>query len=304
MSKLKQLYVGHGSLVFYDNLVTDPDKRQAIFMSIIDRAKEVKETKKELKRKNNVYSKNTRQYFSTEGSKYDFIEKKQPKSDFTHLVAYKKDFIDYTNENGSEDIHMILYLYIQKGDKLDKILFDKLYKYSSVPLIEDWSEYLLKYFLQNHYLNQMNVDSIYDENNFAVYKLDIKNSDILSIVQSAIRKHEISINGCTENSSLMEMTDGLDSYLNIFGETLAERIQNSFTPKFIPGKDEYSEWTNNYDDNCFYNGIELFDAQKACIQASVNNLKTNNVTLLIAEMGSGSLMFHRNVSRETIAVLG
>jgi superfamily II DNA or RNA helicase len=107
------------------------------------------------------------------------------------------------------------------------------------------------------------------------------------LVQEGIREHNISINDSHENSELMSFIDGLDSYLNVFGDTLAHRIQQSFSPKFIPGTNNYDEYVNNYDDSCYYNGIELYNAQKATIQAAVNNLKVNNVTFVIGEMGCG-----------------
>ena len=86
---------------------------------------------------------------------------------------------------------------------------------------------------------------------------------------------------------MMEITEGLDSYLNLFGDILASKIQQSFIPKFIPGEDDFSEYVNNYDDSCFHNDIELYKAQKNAIQACVNNLQKSNVAFVIAEMGTG-----------------
>ena len=107
-------------------------------------------------------------------------------------------------------------------------------------------------------------------------------------VAKALKK-EAKVTDITYPQDLMDSVNGLDSYLNIFGEILAERIQQSFTPKFDPNKDEYDTWVNYYDDSCYHAGIELYNAQKACIQSSVNNLKVNKATFVIAEMSANHL---------------
>ena len=99
--------------------------------------------------------------------------------------------------------------------------------------------------------------------------------------------NKVNINGTTEKSDIIDCVDGLDSYLNIFGDTLAERIQNSFVPKYNPESNEFDQYVNNYDDSCYHHGIELYKAQKATIQAAVENLKVNDVTFVIGEMGCG-----------------
>ena len=73
-----------------------------------------------------------------------------------------------------------------------------------------------------------------------------------------------------------------------FGDILAQKIQQNFVPKFIPGEQEYSETVNDYDDSCYEAGLELFDAQKSVIQACVNNFKKSDITFIIGECGSGS----------------
>ena len=108
------------------------------------------------------------------------------------------------------------------------------------------------------------------------------------IIQRGLRLKTINIKGNNEPSPILAEIRGLNDYLNSFGEILAEKIQTAFKPKFVPGEDEYDTFTN-YVDDFMYNeaNIELFEAQKSVIQAVVNDLKTNDATFMIAEMGSG-----------------
>lgn len=290
VKKLEQLYVGNAMFVYYDICVIDPDSKRINFLSLIDKEKYIDDTKKQLKHNNNIFLRSDRRYYSYDFANMDFIKKRQAKSDFAHLVAYVKDNVDNININGVDDQRITCYLYLKKGDFLNEKLYDKIYKYTSVPIIPEWMDYLKTKLINKKFLNPLEVKSIYEDTPFTALKLEVTKNALIDIIQTGLRNKEITINGCTENSNLMELTDGLDSYLNIFADTLAERIQNSFHPKFIPGQDEYSEYVNNYDDSCFYNGLELYNAQKAGIQSCVNNLNVNRTALVIAEMGSGSLV--------------
>lgn len=301
---LKQLYVGNAMFVYYDICVYDYDDKKCAFLSLIDRDKYINDTQKQLKRSNNIYLRSISKYFSYDYSNMDFIKKKQPKSDFTHMIAFTKDTIDNITLNNEKDERIVSYVYVKDNENLNDKLYDKIYKNTSIPVLPEWMEYIKSNLLNNNYLKKLEIETIYNDYPFKAFKLNITKNTLKDIVQDGLRNKEISINGCTENSNLMELTDGLDSYLNLFADTLAERIQNSFHPKFIPGKDEYSEYVNNYDDSCFYNGIELYDAQKAGIQSCVNQLNVGKTALVIAEMGSGSYNVSQMFHVKHFAVLG
>lgn len=294
MSKLKRMSIGNNPMVYYDTVVYDYNNR-ICFLSIIDKHDDLKKLKKELRKKNNIYLVEDRRYVASDGENNDYLMKKQAKSDFAQLIVYKKD-----NNEDKDNKTISIYLYKKDTEELKNLLYDKLYKYSSIPILEEWGEYLCEKLTKAGFLYQLDISTIYDIAPFEPYRLIIQENALLQIIQNGLRNKEISINNCSKTSDLMDSVNGLDSYLNIFGEILAGKIQQSFTPKFDPNKDEYDTWVNYYDDSCYHAGIELYNAQKACIQSSVNNLKVNKATFVIAEMGSGSY----NVSRETFAVLG
>lgn len=281
--KLKRLMIGKNGYIHYDTVVTDEYGGQLVFASIVDNDKELKNTQYEVNKKNSIYLESARRYVSTDG-KYDIEKKKGTSSDFGHLVVNKRDSIEELADNNEL---LKAYIYIRDLSELEAKLYDKLYDNTSIPLVEEWMSYMKEELMKNKYLRQLNIDTIYKERPFEVFRLQVSKTQLLNIVQSGIREHNINVNNTTENSELMGFTDGLDSYLNVFGDTLAQRIQESFTPKFDPAMNNYDEFVNNYDDSCFHNGIELYNAQKATIQAAVNNLKVNNVTFVIGEMGCG-----------------
>ena len=281
--KLPKLTVGKLRSVFYDIIVADQNSGQLVFASIIDSDTMLKPYQFEINKKNSVYVEGLRRYYTTDGNKYDVDKKKQPNSDFAHMIVNKQDSVEELNENSL----LTAYIYVRPEEDLGLKVYDKLYANTSIPLLEEWMPYLTNELTGHNYLRKLVVDSIHEKHPFEAYMLRISTVQLLGLVQSGIRENRININNSHEVSELMTYIDGLDSYLNIFGETLAERIQASFNPKFDPSKDEYTEWVNNYDDSCFHNGIELYQAQKAVIQASVNNLNKNNVTFVIGEMGCG-----------------
>lgn len=290
--KFKRLNIGKNGYVYYDTIAIDVYSGAIAFASIIDSAKELKKVQYEINRTNTIYIEETRNYVTTAGSKYDIEVKRPSKSDFGHLVASKKDKVEEIS-NGNE--LLTCYIYAKNTsientvshELLQEKVYDKLYANTSIPLLSEWMPYLCRKFFELNYLRSMSVYSIHDIKPFFAYRLQLSKVQLLDIVQQGLRNKHININNTEECSPLMECTDGLDSYLNIFGDTLAHRIQESFEPKFDPQEHEYTEWVDYYDDSCYHNGINLYNAQKATVQAAVNNLDKNKVTFVIGEMGCG-----------------
>lgn len=283
--KLNKINLDKLPYVYYDTLVIDDNSNQLVFISLIDNAKALKKYKHELNRKNTLLVSEASCYVSTSRNCFNIFSRKMPKSDFSHLVASRKDLCERTNKEGNE--LLTSYIYVDNDNLFEDKLYDKLYKHTSIPILKEWISYIRTQCSARGYLKELSVYTAKEEKPFRVYRLRISTEQLLEVVQNGIRGNEISINDVHESSDLMKYTEGLDAYLNIFGDTLANKIQESFVPKFIPDEDEYTTEVNNYDDSCFHNGIELYPAQKNAIQACVNNLKKSNVALLIAEMGTG-----------------
>lgn len=283
--KLNKINLDKLPYVYYDTLVIDDNSNQLVFVSLIDNSKVLKKYKHELNKRNNFLVSEASCYVTTERNSFNIHSKKMPKSDFSHLIANRKDACERTNKEGNE--LLTSYIYVNDDNLFEDKIYDKLYKNTSIPILKEWITYIRTQSTARGYLRELSVYTAKDVKPFRVYRLRISTEQLLEIVQNGIKDHDISINNVHESSDLMKYTDGLDAYLNIFGDTLAKKIQESFVPKFIPDEDEYTQEVNNYDDSCFHNGIELYPAQKNAIQACVNNLKKSNVALLIAEMGTG-----------------
>lgn len=282
--KLKRLTVAKSSYIYYDIAVIDEYSGQLVFASLVDTDKDLKKISYEINKVCSVYIEDTRRYCTTGGAKYFCDKRKQAKSDFAHLIVSKKDSVEPLSDDNEL---LTCYTYVKDNEDLNSKIYDKLYQYTSIPLLEEWMEFIRIQMIEYKYLRSMNVMSVYDREPFSCYRIQISKRQLLSIVQQGLQDGLITINNTRQPSDIMECIEGLDSYLNIFGDTLAQRIQESFVPKFDPSKDEYTEYVNNYDDSCYHNGIELYQAQKSVIQAAVNNLNVNKSTFVISEMGTG-----------------
>ena len=217
---------------------------------------------------------------------YNCEMKKDTTSDYAHGVFYAKDKIEYL-EDGSENIH--IFIYSKTDEELENKLYDKIAKYSSIPVLKEWKSYLLEKLQSNSKVRKMYKFTTTECTDMTrCHRAIFNKRDIKEIVQEGLKTKAINIAGNNNPSPILQNITGLNDYLNCFGEILAEKIQTSFKPKFIPGEDEYDTYTNFVDDFMYHEAdIELFEAQKSIVQSVVNNLKVNDSTFVIAEMGSG-----------------
>lgn len=213
-------------------------------------------------------------------------EMKKDDNDLMHLIAYKKDSVDHGNNNISDE-RITVYIHAKNRSELEEIAFNKMYASLSVPMLKEWAPALITEFENSYILRKLRTYCHSDVPPFDSYTISISKVQLMRIISKLIKEDIISIGGPKDISDQMNNMQGLDSYLNSYGSTLARKIQENFAPKFTPGQDKYTEPVNNFDDYCHHNGIDLFEAQKASIQASVNNFKNNDVTFVVGEMGSG-----------------
>ena len=281
----KRLSIGNYPSLLADTIVMDRVTGELVFASVLGYSTAVQTCLKELKTPNlHCYVPGQGNY-RTSRNGYIVESKRDSGSDYIHGVFYIRDKVNY-KEDGSEEID--IYIYSNNEEELTNKLFAKIYKYSSVPVLEEWKSYLLDKLRDNHKLRQLNVVGPESNAPFYVHRAYFNKNDIKNIVKAGLQAQEIQIMGSNRRSPVLETISGLNDYLANFGETLAEKIQSSFKPKFVPGEDSYDEYTNFVDDFMYHEAdIELFEAQKSIIQATVNNLKVNDATFVIAEMGSG-----------------
>lgn len=276
-----------------DTAVVDQNTNRLVFFSVIGYPAAMKSNLSKIKEETKPYA-----YMREVGSLsmirngYDIEQKRQNNGDYLHAVGHLRDKFTEDN-NGMETLMAYIYYSNDENaveDRNQKI-YDKLYKNFSVPMIPEWKDYIIAQLESSRKIYNLRIVTGHESRKFNACGLYVNNRELSNIITSGLMNKEISVKGSNEPSMLMDSIGGLNDYLNVFGETLAAKIQNSFRPKFIPGVDNYSESTNDYDDSIFSTGIEMYEAQKSLVQASVNNLNREDTTFVISEMGTGkSLM--------------
>lgn len=281
--KFDKIQIDNGAYMHYDAVVIDRSAQEFVFGSIVASDVALKNIMKVVKKKVNCYVEH-KCHAVIQG---DFIveKEKQTNGDFAHLVMMKKDVVEKISDNEMYTFYIIS----RDNEELESVLYDKLYDNTSIPIMRDWMKYIFQHFSINHNIREMTVYHRYEDGTepFRAHKVCFTKSGLLDAVQTGLRSGNINIDNQRESSTIMNETNGLDMYLNVFGDILADKIQRAFVPKYDPKRDEYSEYVNNYDDSCHYAGIELFEAQKAVIQSAVNNLDKNKTTIVVGEMGCG-----------------
>ena len=218
---------------------------------------------------------------------YTMETRKNENSDLVHANIYIKDY-HKMGTNNSEEFTIYMYTYENdpfKQDKYIELLYDKLYKYSSVPMIPEWIDYIYSTMINDRLIREMNSIRLENVDGIEVYKYVGNQESLKIIIQDGLKTGAINIAGNNEPSVLLEDIGGLNDYLSIFGSMLAEKIQNKFAPKFTPGTDTYSQYLYNIDDYMHHKGIELYEAQMAVIESTARNWNINKHSIIVGEMG-------------------
>lgn len=262
---------------------------------------------KEINKKNASVSFNMRYYGNLDNRKYEIITSHVPNSDYVNIIAFIKDSIEkeagtkkevitgfiFRQPKENEDLNLNNFSeQLEKETLPDDFIdsfYNKLYKLAPIPVIKEWSYYILKemysrkrFFMLETYCSDTSM-------NFQAYCFKCDVNYLKEIISIGLKNRNIYISRHKNNvSKTMEEMAGLDAYLNNFKDVLAKRIQNSFIPRFIPGEDEYSPILNDLTDYGSYMGrLELYEAQKSVVQSVSNALDKKKVSYIIGETGVG-----------------
>lgn len=283
MALMRFNFSGVSSILCDTCVIDSQNNKTLIFASFVGYNAAIKTYSKMFKKQSFIYAQGSGN-LQLLNNLYDINTYHTSENDFSHLIVSTKDsFINNTDQ-------FISYLFINNNTTKENVLYDKLYKMISIPLLKEWMPYLWNELEDNEFIQPLNIATVKTEIPFEVYKLSVTENEILTFIQEALREKNLSINNSNEVSMVMNNINGLNDYLNTFGEYLANKIKNSFTPKFIPDEQEYDVQVNDFDDYCHYANIDLYKAQKVTIQAMVNHLKYENVGFVIGEMGTGNEM--------------
>ena len=223
--------------------------------------------------------------YKRKGARYTIESSKNSNSDIVNAVICLKDY--YKVQNHGEEWTM--YFYLDKEEDTDsrikELLLDKLVKYSSVPVLPEWIDYLYVSmeddFVQCYHLCLEGTQEVY------CCRLHGNQDYVKRLITEGLSNGSININGSNEPSVMLDESSGLNDYLSLFGSMLANKIQQKFKPKFVPGEDSYSNYLLTIDDYIHCKGVELYTAQMAVIQANANNFNVNKHGFIVGEMGSG-----------------
>ena len=225
-------------------------------------------------------------------AQYTMDTRKNENSDLVHANIYIKDY--HKIDLNSEEFTVYMFVYENDPFKVDKVkdlLYDKLYKYSSVPMIPEWKDHVYNELNEGRYIRTARTLLLEGIREVEVFKYVGNQEQLKQIISRGLSEGIINIAGSNEPSALLEDIHGLNDYLSIFGSLLADKIQSKFRPKFIPGTDNYTRYLNNIDDYIHHKGIELYEAQLAVIQSTVNNFNINKHSIIVGEMGCGSEVY-------------
>lgn len=247
-------------------------------------------------------------YFNTgRGKEYETFVTRLTGSDYAHIIAYKKDSIIKNERTQEETINGFIFwnsetkinlkqndiLEYSQNNALPKELidgfYDKIYKMSPLPVIKEWSNYLIGKLASNGQISQLIVVSTDEDCKFTAFTFSARVSQLRDYISEGLQSGEIVISqDHNEVSETMREIAGLDAYLNEFRDTLAARIQDSFVPRFIPGEDEYSQTLKDIAEYGSYMGkLSLYETQKSVVQAAANALRHKKAAFIIGEAGVG-----------------
>ena len=221
---------------------------------------------------------------------YEIIEKPVKEAKCIHFVLKKKDDL-----NVQKGRHVFYFFYKKssfKEEKLKDDLFYKIDKHTSIPIMKEWIGFIYNALLDDGCIETENSYSAYgEENTVFCIKVLVSESMICNCLSLGLENKTININGSNEHSESLDDVSGLDTYLNRFNKELTNKIQENFSAKFTPGIDKYDKYVDYIDDFVSQkDGVEMYEAQKATIQAAVNNMKVNKTTNIIGECGSGKTL--------------
>ena len=225
---------------------------------------------------------------------YYVYKYKDEKTDLVHeIFLYNNKQAAYNYRNS---YHIFWYNHSGTDEESKQNFFNELARNVDIPILESWKDYLWEFPHGNTWTN-----TYYDRDVSARRLLTVRNArfskqELIEYISKGLADSKIKIdeNNNTVTDKINSVT-GLDSYLNNYSEILADKIQNSYVPCFTPGKDVYNKRLKDFDDSCYFGGMDLFYAQKCTMQATINTLKTKKSAFIIGEQGSGKTIMSLGV---------
>ena len=287
-----------------------------VYASVLSSMTNIKMLARQLNRKARQIRVGGNDYTTTRNA-YKIFTAKIPGTDYGHAVFFRKDMAAENESSTRTDIDMFLFLRRPAGAdrdpyidlrvdnypaELEDLLFAKLkgdghfHGLASFGIISEWMPYLMRQLIDSYSITpcyMLKLDDSRDPKNqeLFVYNINVSDQTMLQWIQAGLLNKEIQINGTNTISEKLSEVEGLNEYLNAFGDILANRVQERFTPRFVPGRDPYSENLKLFDDYAQYHaGINIYPAQNNVIQAVANCLSDQKFAFIAAQMGAGKTL--------------
>lgn len=209
------------------------------------------------------------------------------------IIALDDDKCDAKDEGKEEDEtqnksaqKQKKYIFCKTDDR--KSLFDEIDIKVSVPLIPEFTDYIIDELLSHNLLVKLEV--LTTGNGFDAYMLMTRHDeqDVIDIVNHGLKTGKITIPNCTSPVDAFKDITTVSKYLNEYGTTVADRIKNSFTPVYDPTQEDICTKLKEIN-ACLksHTGYELYPAQLAVAESVKRRLDEAKVAMIIAECGSG-----------------
>ena len=188
-----------------------------------------------------------------------------------------------------------------KADAIPAEVIDKTYQdiieNTSIPMLEDWKVYISHELARHYAYEKVYINRQCSEHNLNYEFQDIRVlcasvEGITAFISKGLREGAISIDGCNSVSEKFLETSGLDSYLENFGQILANRVSEKFSPLFDPSKEQISSKVKSLSSIiATHSTILPYEAQENTIEAAVRSMNINKHTNISGEMGVGRFFF-------------
>lgn len=175
-------------------------------------------------------------------------------------------------------------LLVLDGQKSSTVLAEKLRNTPfGIPIPVEWVDVIFEHFKNSNLISLM--EGYYDQNQFDCIQLyecnfdmDIVKREIPFLVKSG--KISVSENGSTGGGEALKEIESLTEYLNIYKDTMIEKILDNNIPLHTPLEDELFDHVHSFE-------RDLFPTQKEVVTASVKALQVQKGLFLQGEMSTG-----------------
>lgn len=240
--------------------------------------------------------------------RYHFDYSASNSAGLSHIVFYRKaiannDYVNMPLFLEQEDAVIAATHANEVPTEVIDMVYQHIAKHSTIPVIEDWKGYIVRELVSSYCFRRCYIGTARDISEMdygfkSAYYFSARSSTIIDIIKRGLANRAISIDGCNEKSYQLDHVTGFNSYIEAFGQNLAQKITDTFTPLFNPASEEISENVEDFSDIVStHTDVLMFETQKNAVEASVRSMRKNKHTIISGEMGVGkSLMATASVS--------